>query len=116
MHIYIGNLKLKTKDDHLRKLFEKYGKVDSANVYKDIFSGMYEAMGFVEMPAKKEAQTAISELDGKTFRGTKIIVHKSREKEDDRRNKLENVSDDERRSGDDRRYKKKHIDIDSLDI
>jgi RNA recognition motif-containing protein len=91
MHLYVGNLSLKVTDEKLRDLFSQYGEVQSANVYKDRFREDAEALGFVEMPSEEEAVKAISELNGTTFEGTEIQVHKSRNAE------IENYHGSERR-------------------
>ncbi|MBN2407615.1 MAG: RNA-binding protein [Elusimicrobia bacterium] len=81
MHIYVGNLTLKVKSSELKKAFSKFGKVISANVYKNIYGGGYEAVGFVEMSDEEEAKKAMSELDGSVLSGHKIIVHQARSTE-----------------------------------
>lgn len=115
MHIYVGNLTLKVKDTDLKKAFSKYGKVDSANVYKNIYGGQYEAMGFVVMPKRNEALKAIAALDGKIFRNRKLIVHSSRKKMKGRRRKTASLSN-EKRSGQDRRKRRNITDIKDLDL
>lgn len=89
MHIYVGNLTLKFKDAELRKIFSKFGKVDSANVYKDRCRENSEALGFVKMLNKDEALEAISKLNGKTIKGVKIEVHVSRSRNVKRTKKTE---------------------------
>ena len=64
MNIYVGNLSFEVTDDDLRQLFSAYGEVESASVVKDRFSGESRGFGFVEMPAKKDADAAIAALNG----------------------------------------------------
>jgi RNA recognition motif-containing protein len=78
MNIYVGNLSPETTEDDLRQAFEAFGQVDTATVIKDRFSGESRGFGFVEMPSKNEAQTAITEMDGKDLKGRVISVNEAR--------------------------------------
>lgn len=80
MNIYVGNLSHETTDDDLRQAFEAFGQVENANVIKDRFSGESRGFGFVEMPSKTEAQTAIEEMNGKDLNGRAINVNEARPK------------------------------------
>ncbi len=82
MNIYIGNLSYEATDDDLRKAFEAYGQVSSANVIKDKYSGQSRGFGFVEMPEKTEAQSAIENLNGKDLRGQQMNVSEARPRPD----------------------------------
>jgi len=63
MNIYVGNLSLDVTEDDLRKEFEAFGQVATANVIKDKFTGESRGFGFVEMPSKSEAQEAMTALN-----------------------------------------------------
>ena len=78
MNIYVGNLSRDVTDEELRKEFEAFGKVESVNVIKDKYSGQSRGFGFVEMPAKAEAQAAIAALKGKVLKGRTIDVSEAR--------------------------------------
>jgi RNA recognition motif-containing protein len=78
MNIYVGNLSWEVTGDDLRKSFEAFGKVESANVIMDKYSGQSKGFGFVEMPSKEEAQTAIQEMNGKELKGRNITVNEAR--------------------------------------
>jgi RNA recognition motif-containing protein len=80
MNIYVGNLSRETTEDDLRQAFEAFGQVDTATVIKDKFSGESRGFGFVEMPSKDEAQTAIEEMNGKDLNGRVINVNEARPK------------------------------------
>lgn len=69
MNIYVGNLLRQVTEDDLRKAFEAFGQVTSVTIIKDRFSGESREFGFVEMPAKAEAQSAINGLNGKELKG-----------------------------------------------
>jgi RNA recognition motif-containing protein len=82
MNIYVGNLPREATEDDLRLAFEAFGQVSTATVVKDKFSGESRGFGFVEMPSKNEAQTAISDMDGKDLKGRSIKVNEARPRAD----------------------------------
>jgi len=84
MNIYIANLSDDVGDDDLRQTFEAFGQVKSASVIKDKFSGKSRGFGFVEMPSKDEAQSAIQDLNGKDLKGQNLIVNEARPRTDNK--------------------------------
>jgi RNA recognition motif-containing protein len=80
MNIYVGNLSFEVTDDDLRQIFSAYGEVESASVVKDRFSGESRGFGFVEMPAKKDADAAIAGLNGTEQKGRTITVNEAKPK------------------------------------
>ena len=78
MNIYVGNLSFDVNEEELRKAFGQFGKVESANVIKDKYSGQSRGFGFVEMPDKAEAQAAIDGLNGKDLKGRALSVNEAR--------------------------------------
>jgi len=78
MNIYVGNLSSQTTEDDLRKAFEAFGQVESANVIKDKFTGESRGFGFVQMPSKQEAQKAIEQMNGTDLMGRTVNVNEAR--------------------------------------
>jgi RNA recognition motif-containing protein len=78
VNIYVGNLSFEVTDEDLREAFAEFGQVESAAVIKDRFSGKSRGFGFVEMPAKAEAEAAISGLDGSDMKGRALKVNEAR--------------------------------------
>ncbi|MGQ9586040.1 MAG: RNA recognition motif domain-containing protein [Anaerolineae bacterium] len=78
MNIYVGNLPYTVTDEELFEIFAAHGKVSSANVIRDRFSGQSRGFGFVEMPNDTEAQTAIDALNGTEMQGRTLNVNKAR--------------------------------------
>jgi len=78
MNIYVGNLSREVTDEDLRQAFEAFGQVTSAKIVTDKFSGASRGFGFVEMPAKTEAQAAITGLNGKELKGQGLTVNEAR--------------------------------------
>jgi len=68
--LYVGRLPFETTDAELRAWFEQAGKVDSAVVITDSFSGRSKGFGCVEMSTNAGARRAISELNGRVLGGT----------------------------------------------
>lgn len=85
MKIFVGNLSRNATTDSLRQEFEKFGKVISVDIIKDKFSGESKGFGFVEMPAKAEAEAAISGMNGREMDGKTLNVNEARPRNDDRR-------------------------------
>ncbi|MFZ0133547.1 MAG: RNA-binding protein [Desulfobacterales bacterium] len=78
MNIYVGNLAFAITEDELRQAFEAFGKVDTATIIKDKYSGQSKGFGFVEMPSGDEAQAAIEGLNGKDLKGRSLNVNEAR--------------------------------------
>ena len=80
MDIYVGNLAYTTNDDSLKSAFSAYGEVSSARVVTDRMTGRSKGFGFVEMPDRTQAQTAIDALNGKDLDGRALRVNESQPK------------------------------------
>ncbi len=84
MNIYIGNLSYEVTEEDLKQAFEAFGQVESVNIIKDKFSGRSKGFGFVEMPDKANAQSAINELNGKELKGRSVNVNEARPRTESR--------------------------------
>jgi len=84
MNIYVGNLSYEVTEEDLKQAFETFGQVESVNIIKDKFSGRSKGFGFVEMPDKANAQSAINELNGKELKGRTLNVNESRPRTESR--------------------------------
>jgi RNA recognition motif-containing protein len=73
-NIFVANLSFKVTDEDLKQAFEEYGKVTSARVITDKFTGRSRGFGFVEMTNDDEAKKAIDELNNAEFDGKVIAV------------------------------------------
>ena len=85
MNIYVGNLSRDVTEEELRQAFESFGRVESATVIKDKFTGESRGFGFVEMPSVTEARSAISGMNGKELKGRTLNVSEARQRSDSRR-------------------------------
>ena len=82
MNIFVGNLSFQVTDTDIRKAFEAYGQVASANVIMDKFTGKSRGFGFVEMPNANEAKAAIEGLNNKELNGRPIRVNEAQPRAD----------------------------------
>ena len=80
INIYVGNLSFDANEDQLKELFEGYGRVDSAKIISDQFTGRSRGFGFVEMADREEGLRAIKELDCKDVKGRALKVSGARPK------------------------------------
>ena len=76
--LYIGNLDYEVSGDQLTELFAKAGKVVSAVVITDRYSGRSKGFGFVEMSTAEEVKKAIEMFNEKEFQGRNMIVNEAR--------------------------------------
>jgi RNA recognition motif-containing protein len=77
MNIFVAKLNYDTQSEDLRKVFEQYGDVSSANVIMDKFTGRSKGYGFVEMDEDNDAQEAIGDLNDSELDGRTIVVKKA---------------------------------------
>jgi RNA recognition motif-containing protein len=76
--LYVGNLAYSVTQQELADLFAQAGKVESAVVVTDKFSGQSRGFGFVEMSEAGEAATAIQTLNDTDLKGRKIKIDEAR--------------------------------------
>ena len=79
MNIYIGNISLRLKEDHIRQLFEAFGEVVSVRLITDRMTGLSKGIAFVEMKYKAEAESAIEKLNRCELDGKKMVVNYAKE-------------------------------------
>lgn len=80
--LYVGNLPYTTTNQQLGDLFAAEGKVISAEIIMDRYSGRSKGFGFVEMEDDAEATAAIEKLNGSPFGERSLVVSVARPKED----------------------------------
>jgi RNA recognition motif-containing protein len=76
--LYIGNLAYSATNEDLEALFSRVGKVESAAIVMDKFSGRSKGFGFVEMADSGDASAAIESLNDSEFQGRRIKVAEAR--------------------------------------
>ncbi|KPJ73577.1 RNA-binding protein [candidate division TA06 bacterium DG_78] len=85
MNIYVGNMSRDVTEEDLRQAFGAFGQVGSVTIIKDKFTGESRGFGFIEMPSKDEAQSAITGMNGKELKGRSLNVNEARPRSDGRR-------------------------------
>ena len=77
--LYVGNLPFQANEEEVQALFSESGiKADSVALIRDRFSGQPRGFGFVEIGDDGEADKAVAALNGKDFKGRKIVVNEAR--------------------------------------
>ena len=79
--LFVGNLPFSATGAELEGLFGQVGRVTSANVISDKFSGQSRGFGFVEMDSAQEAQTAIEKFNGYQLQGRALTVNEAKPQE-----------------------------------
>jgi RNA recognition motif-containing protein len=85
MNIYVGNLSYDVTEEELQKSFEVFGHVESAKIVVDMYTGRSKGFGFVEMPNREEANSAIDGMNGQELKGRALRVSKARPRSEGRR-------------------------------
>lgn len=80
MNIFVGNLSFRTTQDELHAAFAQYGNVERVNIVTDRDTGQPRGFAFVEMSDAREAENAISQLNGAELNGRAISVNEARPK------------------------------------
>ncbi|WP_341835750.1 RNA-binding protein [Chitinophaga pollutisoli] len=78
MNLYVSNLMTQLRDEELFDIFSPFGRVESCKIIVDRYTGVSRGFGFVEMPEREEALTAIRELEGKAIEGRQISVSEAK--------------------------------------
>jgi RNA recognition motif-containing protein len=79
--LYVGNLPYDTDEEELRRLFEGDGRsVSQVSIVTDRDTGRPRGFAFVEMSSQKDAEAAISTLNGQEFGGRSLVVNEARER------------------------------------
>jgi RNA recognition motif-containing protein len=79
--LFIGSLDYATTDSQLEEHFSAIGKVISAKVITDRYSGQGKGFGFVEMENPEVAKEAINKLNGSQLNGRSIFVNEAKPQE-----------------------------------
>ena len=81
VNIFVGNLAWGVDDVVLREAFEAHGEVERAKVIHDRETGRSRGFGFVEMPNREEAESALEAMEGKDLMGRAIRCNESEQRE-----------------------------------
>ena len=79
-NIFVGNLSYQTTQEDLQAAFSQYGGVERVNIVTDRDSGQPRGFAFVEMTERRDAETAIAQLNGAEMNGRALNVNEARPK------------------------------------
>lgn len=79
-NIFVGNLSYQTTQEDLTAAFSAYGNVERVSIVTDRDTGQPRGFAFVEMTEKRDADTAISCLNGAELHGRALNVNEARPK------------------------------------
>jgi len=80
--LFVGSLDYSVTDSQLQEHFATIGKVLSAKVIVDRYTGQGKGFGFVEMSTEEEAKAAMDKLNGTQLIGRSISVKEAKPQED----------------------------------
>ena len=78
--IFVGNLSFQATESELNSLFSQYGAVENVSVIADRMTGQPRGFAFIEMSDRKQAESAISALNGSDLQGRTLNVNEARPK------------------------------------
>lgn len=76
--LFVAGIPYGLTDSQLEEHFAKVGKVLSAKVIVDKYSGQGKGFGFVEMSTEEEAKNAMTQLNNSVLDGRTIVVKEAR--------------------------------------
>lgn len=76
--LFVGGLPYSVTSQQLNDMFAAVGKITSANVITDKFTGNSKGFGFVEFEEEKDADEAVKKLNETEIEGRKITVNVAR--------------------------------------
>jgi RNA recognition motif-containing protein len=79
-NIFVGNLSYQTTQEDLLAAFSQYGAVERVNIVTDRDTGQPRGFAFVEMTERRDAETAIGQLNGADLNGRAMNVNEARPK------------------------------------
>src|SRR5437868_812977 len=79
-NIFVGNLSYQTTQEDLQQAFAQYGGVERVNIVTDRETGQPRGFAFVEMTERRDAETAIAQLNGAEMNGRALNVNEARPK------------------------------------
>ena len=78
--LFVGNLPFTTTENDLQDHFAQAGVVVSVNIMQDRMTGRSRGFAFVEMANPKEADQAITAVNGTNLSGRALNVNEARPK------------------------------------
>lgn len=73
--LFIGNLPYEVSSEELKQYFAQFGAIEEAVVISDKVTGRSKGYGFVRFNSATDAQTAVTEINGKEYKGRRLAVN-----------------------------------------
>ena len=86
MKIFIANLPHRLEETELKTMLTQFGQVASVKLITDKETGKKKGFGFIEMPVREQAQSAVAALHDKEVYGRKLAVSEAVERAPEKRN------------------------------
>jgi len=77
--LYVGNIEYRTKTHELRKVFERYGDIESLKIIRDPRTKKSKGYGFVKFYKQNAAQSAVKQQSARYLRGRELKVAYAKE-------------------------------------
>ena len=77
MNLYVGNISADSSEHQIRKMFERFGKVDKVTMNKPSDDLEAYSFCFLSMPFENQATRAIKELNGFSVKGKILNIKES---------------------------------------
>src|SRR5437667_6441153 len=81
MKMYVGNLSFETTENDLQDLFEQHGTVNEVHLMMDRITSKSRGFAFVTMNDGRQANAAMSALNGRELNGRTLTVNEARPRE-----------------------------------
>ncbi|KAJ9504148.1 Multiple RNA-binding domain-containing protein 1 [Exophiala xenobiotica] len=85
--LFVRNLPFDTREEDLRAAFSAYGRISEIHLVTDTRKSIGKGLGYVQYVEPQDAEKALSELDGRDFRGRLMHVLPASDK------KIQNLSE-----------------------
>lgn len=79
--VFVGNLPFKYRGKELRELFSRFGEIEDSTVILDKFTKRSKGFGFITFVNDTDADSAISEMNGKDADGRDLTVSEAKPRE-----------------------------------
>lgn len=75
--LFVGNLPYEVTSEELGQYFSQFGEIEEAVVITDRFSGKSKGYGFVRFYDLAVAENAAKEINGREYKGRKLVVNQA---------------------------------------
>ncbi|KAL1311155.1 hypothetical protein AAFC00_001357 [Neodothiora populina] len=77
-NLFVTGIHPRLTEDEVRRLFEKYGDVETCSIMRDPHTRESRGFGFVKMVTSEQADAAKSGLQGEVYEGRTLSIEKAR--------------------------------------